>query len=266
MLIALRNIYECQGRPRHIALHIEPQRLEIIIAQETGEKDDCALDGASLHEGFAGLNLKEPLHFRIGIEELWRHRQWKDASVWCLKKSVDAYDSLCLYNLLAETLPARKTFRDAGGILGLESFIAVFVPYAEADFSDIHYRVLLSDKGERLVANIPIVEKGRDFLDTCFEELLPTLSISGPDSLNPDAQGEYTLRAFLNGQVCEQPLDVELEHVNGYLPKTRVRVRDGEGTFRACALGLLPGDTLKIKAGFRYRASVAEKKIGVVND
>lgn len=264
MLIALRNIYGCQGRPRHIALHIEPQRLEIIIAQETGDKDDGALDGACVHEDFAGLRLQAPLHFTSSIEELWKHRQWKDASVWCLK-SVDAYSSPCLYNLLAETLPARKTFRDASGIFGLESFIAVFVPYAEADFSDMHYRVLLSDKGERLVANIPIVEKGRDFLDTCFEELLPTLSISGPDSLNPDAQGEYTLRAFLNGEVCEQPLDVELEHVNGYLPKTRVRVRDGEGAFRACALGLLPGDTLKIKAGFRYRASVAEKKIEVVN-
>ena len=260
MHFVIHDIYEAQGPRSHIALHVAPTRLEIITALEA--EGAGGIEGATVHEGFAGLMLQRPQVFTTSIEELWTHKQWKDASVWCLNFGPGTQPRL--YNFIAESFPTRRTFQNTTQLFGLSSTISLFVPYAEADFSDMHFTVFLSDKGERLVANIPFEEKTREYMETRFRLFLPVLTVSGPDTLAPDAQGEYTLRAFLGGEICDQPLDVELEHVNGYLPKTRLRVR-GEATFRASALGLLPGDTLKVKAGFRYWAAVAEKNIEVTN-
>jgi hypothetical protein len=41
-------------------------------------------------------------------------------------------------------------------------------------------------------------------------------------------------------------------------------VSGGRGSFKIQALGLDPGDNIKIKAGFRYYAAVAEKIVEVV--
>lgn len=261
MHFVIYDIYKAQGPRTHIALHVSPTRLEIVTALEA--EGEGGIEGASVHEGFDGLLLQNPQVFTASIEELWTHKQWKDASVWCLHFGPGIQPRL--YNFIAESFPTRRTFQNTTHLFGLSSTIALFVPYAEADFSDMHFTVFLPDKDARLVANIPFEEKSREYMETRFQLFLPTLTVSGPDTLAPDAQGEYTLRAFLNGEVCDQPLDVELEHVNGYLPKNRVRVLGGEATFRASALGLLPGDVLKLKAGFRYWAAVAEKKIEVIH-
>lgn len=53
--------------------------------------------------------------------------------------------------------------------------------------------------------------------------------------------------------------EVYLEAVNGYLPKNRIMLdENGHATFKAMSLGLEPGDTMRIKAGFRYNTGIAD--------
>lgn len=242
----------------HMALHVSPVQLEIIVAQSAEGEE--GIDGATVHEGFAGLTLHQPQAFATTIEALWTHKQWKDACVWCLNFGPGIQPTL--YNSTAESFPMRRTFGGTAQFFGLNSRLSLFVPYTEASFSDMCYTVLLN-RDERFVANIPFEEGERADMERRFQRFLPTLTVSGPDALAPDARGEYTLRAFLDGEPCDQPLDVEMENVNGYLPKTRIRVRNGAAGFGVSALGLAPGDALKLKAGFRYWGAVAEKIVEV---
>ena len=47
--------------------------------------------------------------------------------------------------------------------------------------------------------------------------------------------------------------DVYIENVNGYLPKNRITLdENGRGSFKMYPLFLEPGDTVKVKVGFRY--------------
>lgn len=59
--------------------------------------------------------------------------------------------------------------------------------------------------------------------------------------------------------------ELELEAVNGYLPKNRIQLdENGCGTFRFYALHLEPGDTMRVKAGFRYQVGMADLEFKVV--
>lgn len=56
---------------------------------------------------------------------------------------------------------------------------------------------------------------------------------------------------------------IYLEPVYGYLPKTRVVLNDGVAKFKLMALGLDAGDTLRVKAGFRFVPGLDDLSIAV---
>jgi hypothetical protein len=67
------------------------------------------------------------------------------------------------------------------------------------------------------------------------------------------------------GDEIHSPAEIYLECVNGYLPKTRIRLdENGHGTFRFISLGLEKGDIMKVKAGFRFMTNSAEADIAII--
>lgn len=55
------------------------------------------------------------------------------------------------------------------------------------------------------------------------------------------------------GEEIHRSCDVYIENVNGYLPKNRITLdENGRGSFKMYPLFLEPGDTVKVKVGFRY--------------
>lgn len=67
------------------------------------------------------------------------------------------------------------------------------------------------------------------------------------------------------GNVIDCASTVYLEAVSGYLPHTRVQMVGGRGKFRAIPLGLLPGEKMRIKGGFRYVPGLADLEMEVVS-
>jgi len=61
-----------------------------------------------------------------------------------------------------------------------------------------------------------------------------------------------------DGTLIEKDTTVYLESTGGYLPKTRVAVTDGLGSFKVSALGLATDDTFKVKIGFRNFTGVED--------
>lgn len=74
------------------------------------------------------------------------------------------------------------------------------------------------------------------------------------------------IREWYNDDVHAEA-EVYLEAIEGYLPKTRVKLdKNGHGTFKLMSFGLEPGDTMRVKAGFCFQPGIAETTIEILQD
>lgn len=96
----------------------------------------------------------------------------------------------------------------------------------------------------------------------------PMLRLSAEtDRVEADRDVEVRLelyKEFDNDLIRDKSPTVYLEAVNGYLPKTRVVPKDGSALFKYRALGLEPGDTMRVKAGFHRFTGMSELEFKVV--
>lgn len=90
------------------------------------------------------------------------------------------------------------------------------------------------------------------------------------ETVAPDGWVDFTL-TLKDGKTHEVATDVTwdgyiVEAVDGYAPHKRVAVTNGVGHFRACALGLQNGETMRVKINHRFYTSRAEATVQVVSD
>ena len=120
------------------------------------------------------------------------------------------------------------------------------------------YKVCVEGQGYVDALAIP------DNIDTPM--VYPTLVLSAAETV--------TKNEFVTVNVeCKMPTgelrsdcnsEVFLEPVVGMLPKSRVQLVNGVGSFRVSAFGLDIGDTVRVKAGWRYVPGLGEISITVV--
>lgn len=93
----------------------------------------------------------------------------------------------------------------------------------------------------------------------------PSLSFSGPSYITQDAFADVQLSVTSYAGAVQDDVTarVYVEVISGYANKTRVDIT-GQTTLRVSALGLLPGDVVHLKAGFKNFSGVAEIQIPVV--
>lgn len=87
------------------------------------------------------------------------------------------------------------------------------------------------------------------------------------DTVKPDGWAEFTF-IVRDGQTGEVAEDINwsgyiIEPVDGYVPHRRLAVKKGIGTFRAMALGLRDGESMRIKIGRRFATGSAECTVKV---
>jgi len=167
------------------------------------------------------------------------------------------------FNRTLQSLPGRE----AAGLIyrrdRVNTPLIVCMPYADSPFADA--TIVVSGnraQGVHHPFKAGLREKG------IASEIYrwPILSLSGPTEIAADGSTEVTMRVFDN---ITQQIDtrcnstIYLEAVSGYLPHTRARLKEGQGTFRVSAMGLLPGEELRVKAGWRYYPGADEISIRV---
>ena len=88
----------------------------------------------------------------------------------------------------------------------------------------------------------------------------PTFTItSGGTTIDADATDTVDFKMVdADGALIEKDTTVYLESTGGYLPKSRVDVVDGLGSFKVTALGLAAAETFKVKLGFRNYTGVKD--------
>lgn len=115
-------------------------------------------------------------------------------------------------------------------------------------------------EGQGLIQPLPIP----DNVDTPM--VYPTLILSGPPTVTAQDTATVTVECRMpSGELrMDCSSEVFLESVVGVLPKTRVRLINGVGSFRVLTTGLDAGDTVRVKAGWRYVPGLGEVSIPVI--
>ena len=82
-------------------------------------------------------------------------------------------------------------------------------------------------------------------------EAFPHFNItSGGDSITADGHDTVNFKMVdKDDNLIEKNSEAYLESTGGYLPKTRIPITNGLGSFKVTALGLEASDTFKIKIG-----------------
>ena len=170
-------------------------------------------------------------------------------------------------NSLAATLPTRDF-----NILGRNSLIAFYVSKdnptpddivviivrpvvsTDSDYNEILPEMIVNNieisEGEgdnRVTVTGNLTKHPSDPLKLMMFELLPEITVT-----SSTVSGDVIT---VNFTTDEQINNIYLVQDSGYLPKTKIPVTNGAGTFKVVTTGMDPGDTVRVKMGFKYWVS-----------
>ena len=160
------------------------------------------------------------------------------------------------FNRYADTSVSKRNGQEEYRKGALHSAIHLYIPYTPArlDACAMH---IWTHSAYPLLIDRPVVGQP---VEATRQSVLPVLSVTGPESLPPDGYAILTV----NASMSDARGTLYLEGVNGYLPKRRAQMTGGTASFRLGALGLEPGDEVRVKVGFKYFSGLGDITIPVV--
>ena len=170
----------------------------------------------------------------------------------------------------AETFNTKMSRRHIGAVQGRQQLLMVTSKFGSKDLDDDVYMLFTVNPELGCVTNMdlgPFLPE--DQFDESSRTLLPTMALAGPSEMA--ANGVATFGVDIVDPATgapyphvPKPIEVHIESTAGYLPKRRVQTVDGSAFFKLHAIGLEPGDSIKIKVGWHNFTGAAEKIIKVV--
>jgi hypothetical protein len=246
--------------PCHFLLDVQPQAITLVTSVND---EQSGQPGETVHPDFEGMSLRPFPAFTLSMDDIKSRTDAKDCCWWGIIDRED-YSPNGIMNLTAMSYSPRMPLSLARFGRNANTQVQFFLPYLNGGFTEADFCVSLRP-GFQLAANIPFTPVARNVIGQLRNEGMLGITLTGPDAAAADVPVTVSLQVTRRGEPIPCPVDVELESVGGYLPRPRVRTTaSGEGQFRAIPLGLEPGETFKVKAGFRFFAGLGEKVIQVV--
>jgi len=141
------------------------------------------------------------------------------------------------------------------------------VPFADSTFDECSVTVnLFPQTGKCFVYGLPpedIIESPYSSSGLVRELVVfPRLTVSGPDAVPSGSDVEFQVQVTdAQGTPLTHDATIYLESVNGLLPKNRIRTSGGTATVKVLTTGLDAGDTVRLKAGFKFYSGIADKEV-----
>jgi hypothetical protein len=205
-------------------------------------------------------------------ELLKRSTGWADRQAWHLTFRWDVRsftDPIPLYTYsMATKMSApelsRTTYQN-------NLSVGFVVPFSDSAFEDCAVTVNINpdvNKGDCVVMGVDASEIERTDYSASAQVreliLLPGVQISAPTSCTPDGQVNVQVQVLdANDMPIDHDAEIFLEAVNGYLPKTRIKTVNGQASVPFMALGLVAGDSARVKAGFKYFSGASDVSIQI---
>lgn len=172
-----------------------------------------------------------------------------------------------LINSLAKSLPDRNF-----NILGYNSLVAFYVTKDnptvddiivvivrpvnsnDAEYNDIlpemqknNIEIATGEADNTVIVTGNLTKHPKDPLLLMMFELMPEITVTSSTTSGDIITVNFTTDPNLNY--------IYLVQDSGYLPKTKIPVTNGTGSFKVVTTGMDPGDTVKVKMGFKYWVS-----------
>jgi hypothetical protein len=261
-------VYHQQEAPGcHAVMQAGGREAAITLAFE----DPDGIAGEGIHEDFRGLSLIASPPFvlnldvmQFGAQGIKPRNDYKDVSMFALMVEQQGATPCIsgIVNLFGETVSSHRHPDIARFYHHPPSFARFFVPHVGATFEEIPFFITMPENF-RLVSNQQITVLD-SLLDLRKAVAIPQLSLSGPESVPAGGLAELQLCTD-HGFNPDALLTVEMNASAGYLPRRALTVsKNSPASFKVRAADLEPGDTLTVKAGFRFYNNVAKKTLEVV--
>lgn len=192
---------------------------------------------------------------KVKLEDMQAMTDWTEGSIFVFVLNVENLSISGPVNIRSETFNSKQSIKNWYESNSINSIFGISVPHKKANFEEcgVYFNIGLKSKlniNQKAVEQHPRLTR---------EQIVPVIQMIAPPSIKADASADIKLIAKkASGGVFPHPITVYLEAVEGYLPKTRVELVNGEGRVKAMALGLETGDNMRIKAGFRFVTGLVE--------
>lgn len=239
---------------------------------ETGE----SVDGALINDAWKGKRLVPYSTLQLDLDAVQASPSWADRSVWTgsgrflpdlllpIAKQTKLWHNVTAETYNSKVRPTNHFMRQIRtSPMDMGAFL-MYVPFKESNFDECSLHILSKIDGiPHLVNGTPITDPETDPM-AAQAAAMPRLQLTGERTIRA---GDYALLNVTlvdaTGVLVQCNTDVYLKAASGYLPKTRVTLLQGKGVLKVMALGLDAGDSVTVKAGFRFWSGDAEHTLEV---
>lgn len=200
---------------------------------------------------------------------------WSDYAIWLFNCTPDGVLKTP-YNRFVKTRPTKEHRNLLLQSQEETNLLMLCVPFARSDFNQCSF-ILKYNPEIGCIHNFPDARKlpsdRFEFSKYSIEQffgvkaLLPSLRLTGPDVIGAGQMADFTVEMFdrnVDALITAPSARLYLESNAGYLTHRQVYTKDGVAQFNLIALGLEPGDKIKLKVGWRNYSGADEKIISVV--
>lgn len=261
-----RSPLMAQAQAYSLKLRVDPslQEIEVVIATRL-RSAECqgiafAIDGVDYFE------LDRTV---IRFKDLQAMRAWGDRQVFSCSYEWRMGRWLAPFPQYTYSLPFRFTAFEMSQMfkLGKEnSMVTLNVPFADSSFGECFLTVNLHPNlGGLVVEGLPasdILNSDSDTHEVTRESLFPSVRLIAPAVARASEPLAFSIQVVDgSGNPLTHDAEIFLESVNGYCPKPRVRTQRGKAQVRVLPLGLDAGDTVRLKAGFKFFPALVDAQV-----
>lgn len=246
----MQNIYRF-NRPKALAACVLTITDAAMTAVLTPTKPDDSIHG----EGDFPMIAADPVSITLSLQDLKSLSEFDDGALLSFEATSLTQDtSIQWKNLYLGTLLGRRTMLDYLRELGWNTAFRILVPAGGiTSMRQCKYIVQMHDAASPFEASDPIA-----LLDSPaqFQALQFRPRIIGPTAVSLASVASVSYGIQLedsDGHPIAAPGTVYLETTAGTLGRPRVNLdANGQGAFELFTAGIQAGETVKLKAGFRY--------------
>jgi hypothetical protein len=225
-----------------------------------------AIPGRLLDRRLKGRVYEELGGVCLDLDGMLGKGEWTDRASWVFPLDRSGIP-LAPFNGYVATRETKARTPRLLAFAGCNCSLQIYVPFASCDLDGCSFSIALHP-GHGLIGNLdPGPEVTYEDVLAGAPHAFPSIALAADTlDLAPESYATVTARLVTSAGKPIRDADAELylEHTGGYLPKLRVMTERGKASFRVGALGLEPGDTFRVKAGFRHYSGIAEVKVRVV--
>jgi hypothetical protein len=231
--------------------------------------DKPLVTGDLLDASLAGRYFKAHSYSLLDLDDpSIRSGEKSDAAVWVCGIDYDGHLHPFYNSIAHETATKMHPMRSVR-LIGAPSVLFVYQPFADVPLTEcsmtLKHNVALGFRSNVSGWTAPVNLQDYSYLGD-MDEALPKLALlSGGGDIGVDQKQVVSVELRdAAGQKIARDAVIYLESTAGYLPKQRVNLAAGDGSFPVMATGLSPGDSFKVKVGFRNFSGVLDVPFTVV--